>query len=112
MYLVPTEYRGVRHNVFTSDDPREAGYEGEIMDGVFLDYDLDAVLRWDEGEERPEAQLGRSKEDAKRYKVFKYGKDARQAGYEPLDGMTLFFRSWAEYARLRRPDPLNASDDE
>jgi hypothetical protein len=103
MFLVEDKPRGSL--VFTWEDPRKVGFTGDVVEGVELDYDMDAVHSWPEGHARPEACVGRSPANPKSFKVFKYSSDREAAGYEPMEG-TAVVGSWLDYLRSRRPDLL------
>ncbi len=91
--------------VFTWEDPRTDGYNGSVVEGVTLDYDMQEVHVWAPGQDRPEACLGRSPDDPKHYKVFRYSSDLHEAGYEAMPGNFALFKSWPNYARLRLSPP-------
>jgi hypothetical protein len=113
MYLVVDARHGICYLVFTWEDPRKAGYVGQILDDVTLDYDMGAVHHWPDGTEMPEEAVGRSPNDPKRYQVFRYKKDRQQAGYEPVEGTPVVFGSWKDYVKLRLvpPDPEQTDDE-
>ena len=56
MFLVKDRRLGMDHYVFTHIDPRTDGYPGDVIDGVTLDYDMNAVHRWPNGQPRPQPQ--------------------------------------------------------
>jgi hypothetical protein len=92
--------------VFTSEDPRSAGYKGAVEEQVTLEFDIDKILLIPEGSEYGEPCLARSRENAKRYKVFKYRRDLGAAGYEFVaSGTPNVFRSWQDYVRIRLNPP-------
>ncbi len=113
MFLVEDRRHGTTHLVFTSEDPRKDGYKGEVIEGVSLDYDMQAVHSWPDGHRRPEASVGRAGDDPKHYKVFKYDSERQSAGYQPVAGTALVFVSWSDYIKLN-PDPeyLEKLDEE
>jgi hypothetical protein len=103
MFLIEDRRHGATYLVFTWEDPRNSGFRGDVIEGVTLEYDMEAVHRWDDGQPRPEVCVGRDKDTRKRYKVFKYSKDREAAGYEPVAGTALVFGSWSDYVQLN-PD--------
>lgn len=107
MFRVQTQRFGTTRQVFTVEDPRKAGYKGDAEDGVNLEFDMEAVYTWPEGERMPEACLGRSLTNPKQYKVFKYRHELDAAGYEFVPGTTSKFGWWLDYLRLHLepPDP-------
>ncbi|HYT93680.1 MAG TPA: hypothetical protein VEL76_33485 [Gemmataceae bacterium] len=103
MFLVKDTRHGATYLVFTWNDPRKDGYKGNVIEGVSLDYDMEAVHSWPDGEARPEACVGRKPDKPKHYKVFKYRSDRRAAGYQPVAGTAVVFGSWSDYVKLH-PD--------
>ncbi len=79
-FLIKDQRYGVTYLLFVAEDPRRRACEIGPVDAVTLDYDMEAVHHWPEGEPSPEACVGRSKEDPKRYKVFRYATDCDAAG--------------------------------
>ena len=114
MFLVEDKQHGVTHLVFTWEDPRKAGYRGTVIEEVSLDYDMEKIHSWPDGEEAPEACVGRERDNPKHYKVFKYCPEVVQAGYEPVAGDAVVFGKWADYVRLRLkpPDPEETNSDQ
>jgi len=106
MYLVEDVRDGATTLVFTWYDPSKDGWDGTVTGGVELDYDMEAIFAWADGEDRPEARVGRDPSHPKRYKVFKYERECRAAGYEPVAGMPAVFGTWLDYLRARRPEDL------
>ncbi len=113
MYLVEDNRHGTCYLVFTWEDPRKAGYVGRVLDGVTLDYDMDAVHRWPDGNESPEEAVGRSPDNPNHYQVFRYNRERQQAGYAPVEGTPVVFGSWKDYVKLRLvpPDPEQTDDE-
>ena len=107
MYLVKEQLPGGDLFVFTWEDPRTEGYTGSVEAGVALESDQPngETNTWNDGEEAPDASLGRSPNDPKHYKVFKYERDLRAAGYQPMPGTFAVFKSWSKYNRLRLVPP-------
>ncbi|HEY4308692.1 MAG TPA: hypothetical protein VGN12_04485 [Pirellulales bacterium] len=100
MYLVEDRRSGVLNLVFTWSDPANDGFTGEVLTDVELDYEMEAVHQWNEGEGRPEACLGRSPNNPKHFKVFKYSLDRQREGYQAVDGTVVVFGSWREYLQV------------
>jgi len=68
---------------------------------------MEAVHSWPEDQPRPEALVGQSPENRKHYKVFKYGRDLRTAGYRPVRGTPIVLGEWSDYVKLNpRPEDL------
>jgi hypothetical protein len=113
VFLVEDKRHGTTYLVFTWVDPRKQGYKGNVEDGVSLDYDMEAVHRWPDGEAAPEACVGRAPENPKHYKVFKYSSDRHAAAYQPVAGEAVVFGTWNDYEKLHLfpPDP-DRTDDE
>jgi hypothetical protein len=112
MFLVQDKIGEVTYLVFTWEDPRRAGYTGEVVEGVSLEYDMQAVHRWPNGEPRPDVCVGRSADDPKHFKVFKYRSDVRAAGYDAVPGDPVVFGSWSDYLNLRAEPPNAETPDE
>jgi hypothetical protein len=114
MFLVEDRRYGVTNLVFTYEDPRKEGYAGDVVDGVRLDYDMEAVHRWRDGEDRPEACVGRDPADPKHYKVFKYRKDLESERYQFLPGTPSVHGSWGRYLELfyTPPDPVRMDEED
>lgn len=113
MFLVEDKRHGANYLVFTVEDPRKAGFNGAIVEGVTLDYDLGAVHSWPDGQEAPNVSVGQSASDPKHFKVFRTPFDRDREGYSPVSGTALQFGSWKEYARLHLipPDPDQFDDE-
>lgn len=110
MFLVEDHRQGMTYLVFTWGDPRQAGFKGTAVEGVTLDWDMDYTSSWPDGADCPEVCVGRNPNNSKHYKVFKYPRELRQAGFEPVAGEPVFFGSWSDYLKLWAPDQL--SDEE
>jgi hypothetical protein len=112
MFLAKDERYGDTNLVFTWRDPRNLGYRGQV-EGVSLDYDMDAVHAWSDGHPSPEICVGRSPANPHHYKVFRSRKDLEKEGYQFVPGTPLTFDSWLEYARLSLlpPDPEQTDDE-
>jgi hypothetical protein len=114
VYRVEDSRHGATFQVFTWEDPRKAGYKGHTLEeGVTLDYDMEAVHSWPDGEDCPEARLGRAPDNPKHYKVFKYRSELEAAGYPLLPGTPVVFGSWKDYAKIHLlpPDPEQTDDE-
>jgi hypothetical protein len=96
--------------VFTWEDPQKAGYKGTVVEGVTLDYDMEAVHSWPVGQARPEACVGRAPDNPKHYKVFKYSSERQSTGYQPVAGTAAVFGSWKDYLKLRHAEDLPDED--
>jgi hypothetical protein len=114
MFLVRDQRHGATYLVFTWEDPRKDGYTGNVEEGVTLNYDMPAVDSWPDGADRPQACVGRARDNPNHYQVFKYARDRQAAGYEPVNGTAVVFSSWCDYARLHLepPDPEHTSDEQ
>jgi hypothetical protein len=114
MFLVEDKRHGAIYLVFTWEDPRKVGYKGNVVEDVTLDYDILTVHRWEDGQARPEACVGRAGDNPKHYKVFKYATDRQSAGYQPIAGTAVVFSSWTDYVRshLIPPDPEQTSAEQ
>jgi hypothetical protein len=114
MYLVEDNRHGISYLVFTWEDPKKAGYVGRVVDGVTLDYDMDAVHCWPEGSEAPEACVGRAPDNPNHFKVFRHDKERQSAGYESVEGTAVVFGSWKDYVKLHLvpPDPEQTDDEQ
>ncbi|MDB5307597.1 MAG: hypothetical protein JWO38_1799 [Gemmataceae bacterium] len=98
MYLIIDHRLGLRNFVFILTDPRKEGYKGDVDEGVSLDYDVLAIPTWPDGEQRPEPNLGRDPTNPKRYKVFKFPRELREARFEFVDSKTpVVDYSWQDY---------------
>ena len=91
--------------VFTWEDPRKAGYKGSVVEDVALEYNVDDVDSWPDGDACPETCVGLDPEKPKHYKVFKYRNELRRAQYQPVEGNVVVL-DWSDYLRLRHPDQL------
>jgi hypothetical protein len=81
------------------------GYQGEVIDGVSLDYDMNAIHLWPDGEPCPQPLLGRDPANPRHYKVFKSALELREADFELVFNSAPFVEvSWSAYQR-RYPYP-------
>lgn len=97
MFLVVHEWVGGRNYVFTIEDPREAGFTGEVREDVMLDYDVVGVAAWPDGSKSPDVVLGRNPSDPNHYKVFKYASDRDTEIIEAVPGTLHFYTNWKQY---------------
>lgn len=113
MFLVEDKRHGVTHLVFTWEDPRTAGYKGNVLESVTLDYDMEAIHSWPDRNTRPEACVGRAPDNPNHFKVFKYSSERHAAGYQPVAGTAVVFGSWQDYVQLHLlpPDPDQTPDE-
>ncbi|HUY33434.1 MAG TPA: hypothetical protein VMV69_11855 [Pirellulales bacterium] len=112
MFLVEYPRFGGIDLVFTWSDPRKEEYVGDVIEGVSLDYDMAAVHAWPDGEPAPDVCAGRSPDDRKHYKVFRYTSDCLAVGYEPVPGTPFVFGPWSDYMRLHLSPPHPNKVDE
>ncbi len=106
MFLVKDRRLGLDNYVFTHTDPRTEGYKGDVIEGVTLDYDWNAIVPWADGQPRPNPQLGRDPNDPKHYKVFKFPEELHAAAFEFVHFNTPFVEySWSDYRKRYYPVP-------
>jgi hypothetical protein len=98
MFFIQHSRAGVTYLVFTCQDPRKDEFRGTVEDGVSLDYNMN-VHDWPDGDECPEAVLGRDPSNPKRYKVFKYARDLKVVNFIPITGIVCVFHRWSDYTR-------------
>jgi hypothetical protein len=79
MFLVKDRRLGMDNYVFTQTDPRTEGYKSDVIEGVTLDYDMNAIHLWPDRQPRPNPQLGRDPKNPKHYKVFKFREELDDA---------------------------------
>jgi hypothetical protein len=96
MFLMRNHERN--HLIFTYTDPRADGFTGDVEAGVTLE-EADDVHHWPDGADSPGVCLGVSPDDPKVFKVFKYDRDRRNAGYESVGGTPIVLHSYADYAK-------------
>lgn len=100
MFLIKDRRVGMDYYVFTQLDPRTNGYRGAVIENVSLDYDMNAIHRWPDGEPRPAPRLGRDPKNPVNYRVFKFPHELEAAGFEFIDYNTpLVAYSWLDYKR-------------
>lgn len=106
MFLVKDRRLGMNNYVFTQSDPRAEGYAGDVIDGVALEYDMNAIHLWPDGQPRPNPQLGHDPKHPERYQVFKSPEDLHAAGFVLDTPNTPFVTySWSDYRRRYYPVP-------
>jgi hypothetical protein len=106
MYLIKDRRLGMDKYVFTHSDPRTEGYKGDVLEGVTLDYDMNAIHLWPDGQRCPSPKLGRDPKNPKHYKVFKFPEELQAAGFEFVYSNTpLVVYSWSDYRKLYYPVP-------
>jgi hypothetical protein len=109
MYLVEDHRNGVICLVFTWEDPRKAGYQGQVIEGVTLEKNED-VHRWPSETKRPIQCVGKAPDNPKHYRVFKNESDLQSAGYQPVSGTEFIADSWKDYLALLHPEDLAEED--
>lgn len=102
MFLVKRQLPRMILYVFIWGNPRLQGYKGEQDEGVTLDYDMEAVHTWAEGEPDPDACLGQAPDNPKHYKVFKYRKQLADAGYHLIPHPFHVDASWSKYVKFSK----------
>ncbi len=112
MFLVNDQRHGATHLVFTYTDPRKDGCMKDVVEGVSLDYDMEAAHRWEDGEKSPDACVGVDPADASKFKVFRSCHDLQAAGFDPVAGRAAVFASWRDYWNLRTSPPAGDEIDE
>jgi hypothetical protein len=110
VFLVEDKRLGTTNLVFTWENPQRAGYQGKIIEGVALDYNMEVGHGWSDGQSRPMPSLGRDPNKPKSYKVFKDGRELLSAGYEPVPGTPVVFGSWKDYLKLYGAEDLPDED--
>ena len=106
MYLIVDRRLGMEHYIFTYDDPKEDGYEGEVNSGVTLTYAMNDIHLWPDGTYRPDPKLGRDPANPKHFQVFKYPADLEKAGFEYVHFNTpIVVASWNDYRQKYYPVP-------
>ncbi len=106
MFLVKDRRLGMDKYVFLYADPRPEGYRGEVTEGVTLDYDMNGVHLWPDGQPCPNPQLGRDPNDPKHYQVFKFPEELNAAAFRLVHSSTpIVAYSWSEYRKRYYPVP-------
>lgn len=70
--------------IYSENDPRESGFDGDVMDGVQLEYDELAIHEWLTGAKCPEPCVGVDKNDESHHCIFRIKADCLAAGYRFL----------------------------
>lgn len=116
MFLVVDRRLGMDYYVFTQLDPRTDGYRGAVTEDVSLEFDMNAIHRWPDGEPRPSPRLGRDPSNPRHYRVFKFPHELEAARFEFVDyNPPIVAYSWLDF-RQRFPTfaeaTLGMSSDE
>lgn len=70
--------------MYSENDPRENGFDGEVVEGIQLEYDELTIHEWQSGTKCPEPCVGIDKNDDSRHCVFRFKADCLAAGYRFL----------------------------
>ncbi len=101
MFLVEDQRPGFHNFIFTQLNPKIDGYNGPIIEGVTLDYDVLSISSWPDGWERPQPQLGRDPANVKHYKVFKYPHELLESGFEFVHyNAPVVVYSWHDFKKM------------
>lgn len=101
MFLIEDRRPGLHNFIFTQMDPRRDGYSGNVINDVTLEYDLNSIHAWPDGEPFPEPKLGRDPAKPKHYKVFKSSQELQSAGYQFVNDHTpVVVYSWRDYRQM------------
>jgi hypothetical protein len=85
--------------VFTITDPREDGYEGEVVEDVTLEEEENLNV-WPDGSDRPTSVLAHARDNPRRFKRFKSDDRAKAAGFEPYTYAPMMaYHRWADHLR-------------
>lgn len=106
-FLVKDRRFGMDNYVFTRIDPREDGYKGDdVIENVRLDYDMNEIHLWPDGQPRPNPKLGRDPNDPYHYKVFKFPEELNNSRFEfvHMNTPTVVY-SWSDYRKRFYPRP-------
>jgi hypothetical protein len=110
MFLIQDRRYGQDHFVFTHIDPRKERYKGDVTEGIQLDYDMNAIHLWPDGEQSPDPQLGRDPANPKHYKVFKFPNELHDSGFMFVDGQApIVAYSWLDYVKMF-PNPKELAE--
>jgi hypothetical protein len=106
MFLIKDRRLGMDNYVFTQTDPRPEGYKGDVIEAVTLDYDMNAIYHWSDGQPSPNPQLGLDPKNLKHYKVFKLPEELQAARFERVHFNAPFVAySWSDYRKRYYPVP-------
>ena len=86
-------------DVFLDDDPRSAGFAGEVVEGVSLEDDELEGPVWDHGSTRPQLLLAVAADDPKKFKVFSSEDEVANAGYRTIATTYAYDTTWSRYLR-------------
>jgi len=101
MFLIRDRRYGKDHFVFTHMNPRTEGYQGDVAEDIQLDYDMNAIHLWPEGESSPNPQLGRDPKNTKHYKVFKFPKELQCSEFDLVSPEApILVYSWLNYREM------------
>jgi hypothetical protein len=104
MFLVKDRRFGMDNYVFTRTDPRSEGFKGEVIEGTTLEFDMNAIFLWPDGEPQPNPQLGRDPKNPRHYKVFKSPDDLHASGFEFVHSYApVVPNSWSNYRKHYYP---------
>lgn len=84
--------------VFLDDDPRPAGFTGDVQEGVSLEADELEASEWNHGRARPEYVLCVADDDPRRFKVFHHKPGA---GYHAAGADYVWDTTWTHYQLVR-----------
>lgn len=97
MYLTKHLRAGKVVLVFTAVDPRNDGFVGDIEDSVSLEFDMNQIFQWEDGEVRPCPVTGKDPNNPKNYRVFRFSEELSKANYEKVsDLVPLVSVSWSD----------------
>lgn len=106
MFLIKDRRLGMDNYVFLHSDPRTEGYQGDVIEDVTLDYDMNAIHLWPDGQPGPNPQLGSDPENPKHFKVFKFPEELQAAAFKDEKSSTPFVvYSWSDYRKRYYPVP-------
>ena len=109
-YLVTDERVGPPVLVFTLKNPQSDGYDGDVDEGITLDYDMDAVHIWSEGEESfPRTQLAEIRQTLNIIKFSSMTVSVRPKVSRQISANYSVNVTWTDYLKLHRADELPES---
>ena len=100
MFLAVDDRLGLKNWVFTWKDRCKDDYQGEVVEGVELNYDLQAVHVWHDGQEMPKPCLGQDPKNAKFFKVFRNPNELHPAKLYPTARDGSFIRLLGRYCAI------------
>ena len=86
--------------VFSDADPRRDDFDGPVECKVSL-YVPEDINEWPDGGREPEKCLGVSREDEKKYRVFRFAKECRQADFRLIGAPWESVESWKEWREMK-----------